>query len=326
MQEWYPDSHWHHHIHPDTEPAFVVRPGASCCPEPTEECVCVTEEDVDMWNKISALSGISDSALSNLSAFDKFATSAEKWNSNYNTVSSNSADWNETVYKINELSGIIDSSAYWENVADVVTNNSSFWDKAYNSIPAIINNTNDISALSSKFEKNIKTSYDSSLSGDGTPNSPKGVKFYNEYVSLINQLSAAIGPLYLSGEQNWLSLNATNDKNGINPYLKSLFSGVAVKDNDQDKTLIKHGELIEWLIKNRNQEGITYKPGYGIIMKDNTIAVSGYKNLVESAKNGQSAYELIKDTPITKFVKIKEPTNPSAIKNLTANNTIYYTV
>lgn len=156
------DSYWnhhnHHHFHADTEPAFVVRPGQSCCPDPEEECVCVTQDDVDYWNSlgeqvsaISSLTGIDPSVLSGLS------NSAKLWNSNYDTVSANSAKWN--------------------NVSSV---SSAF---------------EQLSALSSLIEsKNDKLYFDKSLSGNGTSANPYGIQNYDYYYRTFTKMVNLLFP------------------------------------------------------------------------------------------------------------------------------------
>ena len=62
-----------------------------------------------------------------------------------------------------------------------------------------------------------------------------------------------------------MSLTADTDKDGINPYLKSLFSAIAVKDTDQDTTLGKHGDLIQWIIEHLG--GVTGDVSQNVIWK-----------------------------------------------------------
>jgi hypothetical protein len=66
---------------------------------------------------------------------------------------------------------------------------------------------------------------------------------------VVNTIYSGFKELYKNNTQQWMSLTADTDKDGINPYLKSLFSAVAVKDTDQDTTLGKHGDLIQWIIE-----------------------------------------------------------------------------
>lgn len=97
----------------DTEPASVGPWG--CCPPPhPDDCVCVTQQDIDNWNNISAvsaLSGIDLSPLSSISGMD-LPYSATLWNSCYDTVYENSAMWNE-ISGLPELSGYVSAFSAW---------------------------------------------------------------------------------------------------------------------------------------------------------------------------------------------------------------------
>ena len=97
----------------DTEPASVGPWG--CCPPPhPDDCVCVTQQDIDNWNNISAvsaLSGLDLSPLSSISGMD-LSYSATLWNSNYETVYENSAMWNE-ISGLPELSGYVSAFSAW---------------------------------------------------------------------------------------------------------------------------------------------------------------------------------------------------------------------
>lgn len=97
----------------DTEPASVGPWG--CCPPPhPDDCVCVTQQDIDNWNNISAvsaLSGLDLSPLSSISGMD-LSYSATLWNSCYETVYENSAMWNE-ISGLPELSGYVSAFSAW---------------------------------------------------------------------------------------------------------------------------------------------------------------------------------------------------------------------
>ena len=200
--------------------------------------MCVTEEDVELWNKVSSISGLDTSALENISAL---YTSASAWNSTYETVSSNSANWLTEA----DISAI--DVEKLDSVYETVNTNSADW----------------------------KIYFSNTISGEGTITNPYGVNRYLEYIKLTNQISGAVAKLYKQqsptsspfGTQNWISLDAQDDINGINPYIKSLFSAVADKDNDQDKSLVKHGELIEWLIKNNGVSANNWIAKYGVKWK-----------------------------------------------------------
>lgn len=263
MSREYPNHHfppprWNPQFN-DTEPAFVTQPWKDCC-DKDEDCVCVTESDVSAWNTISSLSALTGVNFDDLSAYSAIATSSTLWNSNYDTVSANSAYWN-SVSGLNQLSAL--NSAFWESASDIVSSNSARWNKAVRYSADISENADNISALSAAFQRNINKQFDpSTIDGDGTENSPYTVKNYQEYINLLNYYIKAVKPLYKNDQQNWLSLDATTDSDGINPYLKTLFNAINEKNNDQDVTLNNHGDLIQWIIKNLNVTGKTLQWEY----------------------------------------------------------------
>mgnify|MGYP007104054317 CR=1 FL=1 len=146
------------HIHGDLEPAFVVPPHTPCCPDEKEECVCVTSGDVEKWNEtadmLSALSGITPEDLDNVASAVSALTSADYWNSTYNTVSTNSANWN---------------SAY-----NAVTASADIWNSA-SDIPELTSAINDLSTQLSALDKakaSVFFTDSASIIGDGSSGSP----------------------------------------------------------------------------------------------------------------------------------------------------------
>lgn len=237
---------WHHRPHSDLEVAAVLMPGHDCCPEPHEECVCVTSGDVALWNEISALSGLSGIDWDTLYNISGLSASANLWNSNYTTVRTNSAAWSNKL----DSSALEENSAFWQGASETVRDNSAKWNSACSSIPQIYTNKTNIEKLSADFAKQVKIYFDkTTIEGDGTYNSPYTVKDYTTYKEVVNTIYSGFKELYKNNTQQWMSLTADSDKDGINPYLKSLFSAVAVKDTDQDTTLGKHGDLIQWIIE-----------------------------------------------------------------------------
>lgn len=113
----------------DTEPASVGSWG--CCPPPhPDDCVCVTQQDIDNWNNISAvsaLSGLDLSPLSSISGMD-LPYSATLWNSCYDTVYENSAVWNSAMY-IPDLYDNFDALSAW--TVDKIDELSSNQGKVY---------------------------------------------------------------------------------------------------------------------------------------------------------------------------------------------------
>lgn len=272
----YPDTHWHRpYWHNDTEAAAIPRPGESCCGSSSgDECVCVTSGDVELWNQVSAISSISGLDWDSLSSLSGLNNSADLWNRNFVTVYNNSAAWNN----INELSGIVDASELWNNASNIVQSHSANWNDAYQESFKINELSADISALSSIFNRQLKLYFSNSLSGDGTQNTPYGVIHYKEYTDLVNNLNNEISKLFKAdGTQNWITLDAEDDTVGINPYLKSLFSAVSVKDNDQDKILMKHGELIDWLIKHSSETPSVPNNWIHIEYPSNSAEIAAYQ-------------------------------------------------
>lgn len=156
--------------HPDTESAHQVKPWESCCPTPTgEKCECVTSADVEMWNQISAFSGINPESLSGISAFEEIAASANLWNDTFETVSSNSANW----------------------------------DYAYSSIDPISAQVSGIlNELKDKFK--VKTTKD--LYGNGTKEDPLGIVSAEFYKKLITKLNYTLGEFFdKNGNPLWMN-------------------------------------------------------------------------------------------------------------------------
>lgn len=245
-----PPPHWHGYFHNDTERAHCMEPWEQCCPE-DEDCVCVTQGDVDRWNVIDSISSLTAVDFDKFSAYSAVATSADKWNSNYDTVSANSAIWNKAsaTDRLSALDSL--NSAYWEGASNIVCANSGKWNNYASSISS---NSARIDAISSQFDKTIKPYFDTdTIVGDGTEGKPYTVKNYEDFIKLLSEYVAKVRPLYQDdGTQNWVTRNATTDSDGINPYLKTLFNAINKKDNDQDVTLNNHGDLIQWIIKNLN--------------------------------------------------------------------------
>lgn len=238
------------YMYNDTQRAHSIEPWEECCSS-GEECVCVTQDDVDRWNVIDSISSLTGVDFSSYSAYSALATSADIWNGVHDTVCANSAVWNEAS-AVGGLSALDTmNSAYWESASNVVCANSGKWNAHGEGIDA---NSARIDELSAEFGKAIKLYFDGdSITGDGTENSPYAVKDYDELVNLLNDYVTKVRPLYRAdGSQNWMTLDAADDSKGINPYLKSLFDALADKDNEQDITLNSHGNLIQWIIKHLN--------------------------------------------------------------------------
>lgn len=238
----------------DTEPAYSVAPWEGCCDQ-DDGCECVTQDDIDRWNAgYSAGATLSAIDWENISSYSAIAASADLWNDDYLTTSANSANWNK-VSGLNDLTNLLSSnSANWDSTYKTVSSNSANWNSAVNYSGNINANTSAISALSAAFAKQVKIYFDpNTINGDGTTGAPYTVKNYEDFIALLNKAYSGYKELYTeNGKQNWMSLSATTDSDGTNPYLKTLFNAINKKDNDQDITLNNHGDLIQWILKNLN--------------------------------------------------------------------------
>lgn len=291
---------WHHRPHSDLEVAAVPMPGHDCCPEPQEECVCVTSGDVALWNEISALSGLSGIDWDTLYNISGLSASANLWNSNYTTVRTNSAAWSNKL----DSSALEENSAFWQGASEIVRDNSAKWNSACSSIPQIYTNKTNIEKLSADFARQVKIYFDkTTIEGDGTYNSPYTVKDYTTYKEVVNTIYSGFKELYKNNTQQWMSLTADSDKDGINPYLKSLFSAVAVKDTDQDTTLGKHGDLIQWIIEH-----------LGGVMGDVSQYGEDIRRLNDWTANSGMTWKHIDN----------KPTCSADVTGFTGRNTIWY--
>ena len=157
---------------------------------------------------------------------------------------------------MNDLTNLLSSnSANWDSTYNTVSSNSANWNSAVNYSGNINANTSAISALSAAFAKQVKIYFDpNTIKGDGTTGAPYTVKNYEDFIALLNKTYSGYQQLYTpDGSAKWMSVNSTtDDPQGINPYLKTLFNAINKKDNDQDITLNNHGDLIQWILKNLN--------------------------------------------------------------------------
>lgn len=295
IENYYP-SRWH--IPNDTEAAMVPLPGHECCPETAsgDECQCVSTGDILRWNyaydNLTALSSINWSAIDELSSYITNLSSIDNWNWTYSTVARNYKNWN----RISALDDVIESGYYWNNTYNTVCANSANWNSAANAATAIRQNTLNIEKLSADFSRQVKIYFSpDSITGTGTQTDPYGVRNYDSITSTLNIVNNGYNLLFPNGQQGWISLTANSDIDGINPYQKALFSAVAVKDTDQDKAIMKHGELIEWLIKNLQQ-------------------AKSEINTVE---------QWITDEGVM-WRHVAQPNVPADIVSYTAKNTVYY--
>lgn len=102
-------------IHPghwnDTEPAWVPFPGQPCCPDEESECLCITSADTSKWDSVY------NTVSSNSAGWGgDVAINSADWQSTFYTVSANSAVWNSA----NELLDLTSLSARWESAYNAV--------------------------------------------------------------------------------------------------------------------------------------------------------------------------------------------------------------
>lgn len=164
--------HPHHRIPTDLEPAFVIGKDETCCPPTGDPCECVTSGDIEKWNFVydnfSALADIDVSAINNfVDDVSALNSSADSWNSAFETVSSNSANWN----------AVDDLKASAEDHEERISALESFSAETEDKIGQIDD------ALDSLHFDNDITDPNHSISGDGSISSPFGV---NNYAALKN--------------------------------------------------------------------------------------------------------------------------------------------
>lgn len=159
----------------DLEPAFVVRPGEDCCPGPQPECECVTSGDVMRWNHAADITeSLTEEQIAGLASIpdvSEIVASASAWNSCYDTVSANSADWEE-IRKLSSFSAdTLNKFDEIESTFDNVNKNISAVEKK---IPDYYFDNDEITG---------------SLTGDGSVNSPIGVREWQSYSGLRSEFN-----------------------------------------------------------------------------------------------------------------------------------------
>lgn len=102
-------------IHPgrwnDTEHAWIPFPGQHCCPDEQSECLCITSADTSKWDSVY------NTVSSNSAGWGgDVAINSADWQSTFYTVSANSAVWNSA----NELLDLTSLSARWESAYNAV--------------------------------------------------------------------------------------------------------------------------------------------------------------------------------------------------------------
>jgi hypothetical protein len=316
------------HIHGDLEPAFVVRPHEPCCPDEKEECMCITSGEVDRWNTaaeiLSGLSGFTPEDFDKIASAGEIAESADFWNSAYNTLNTNSASWN--------------------SVYNTVCSNSATWESA-GQIPEILSGMDNLAdAISAKSNKLY---FDpSSISGDGTPGAPYAVRDWltnknirDDVTDIYNHIIKIPSGVDGYREERWLF-------DGEHEMLASANAAISGIEKDlEDKTkAINNLSAVALSASAYAMEVRDRCPEY--VADDYTIerrlVASGISNTYEfrlkglppaytsAIDLGTEAWQIAKRLDAMNLVSFQEftpyPTSEGAIRNLTANRTIYYSV
>lgn len=113
--DWPHYRYWHQWN--DSEPAALVPWNAPCCPPSADECVCVTYQDINMWNTISAVSAFADldfsgiSGLTALSGLSEMLSAALIVGDNYEMWSS--AQYIPNIYdQLSAISAVVNRKEY----------------------------------------------------------------------------------------------------------------------------------------------------------------------------------------------------------------------
>ena len=260
--------HPHHRIPTDLEPAFVIGKDESCCPPTGDPCECVTSGDIEKWNFVydnfSALADIDVSAINNVVGdVSALNSSADNWNSTFETVSANSANWNI----VNELK----TSA--EDHEERIGGLEEFADETEDKLSAIDSKLNNL-----HFDNDI-TDPDHSISGDGSLGAPYGV---NNYAALktsndnYEELNRHIIKFTADGVNNTLY---EFDGAAYNvARIDTRLSGIDQTDAAQNSNIQRNYELIAELANRQKdkQDKLTF--GYnssGYIVTINNSAIGG---------------------------------------------------
>lgn len=313
----------------DLEPAFVVRPGEDCCPGPQPECECVTSGDVMRWNHAADITeSLTEEQIAGLSSIpdvSEIIASASAWNSCYDTVSANSADWEE-IRKLSSFS------------ADTLNK--------FDEIESAFNNVNEnISAVEKKIpDYHFDVSgYFPSMTGDGSIGAPYGVKDWQSYVNVRNELNEIhdhilVMPKTSGRPERWLFDGAQ----AAITDLEDKYQKLVLTDRNHD-TLIQH--LDDALTETTNVAnsalngnktyyggtGISILP-YGVGETNEYIVSLAVQHIGELGDVGNEIRAIATETTNTiinskryvEFIGMSYPKAKSDIKDLTANKTIYF--
>lgn len=342
----------HHHIHGDMEPAFVVRPGDDCCPEPTaQQCECVTSGDIIKWDTaadtLEGLTGVDfDKAVEALEKIDVILTSSDSWNSAYNTLSANSADW----LKSDDLTAL--SANVKQNTNDIAELSASL-SSTDNRIEEVAKLIPDL-----HFEK----APEGPFYGDGSVNSPYTIKDWptiKNLKSAYNDLNSHLAMHEITAVE-YTAFKPGEEWGTVSPYFTAypaesyfMTDGAAAAYNRlQDQygdiavSLASFNSRMDWqwntiiaeLAKKADSNGVnTYIGGDGIdIYETDVPTVYGitvtaipekYKQEIDKGLEALDRVAVLEAKSYVEFAKVPTITGvitEEAIKNYKAADTIYY--
>lgn len=319
----------HHHIHGDMEPAFVVRPGDDCCPDPTaQQCECVTSGDIEKWNNaadtVDSLTGIDITAAAEaLTSITGLTFSADYWNSTYETVCAYSADWEH----------VRDLSSFSADTVEHLT----VIDDALSSL-----NT-DVCAISAAIPHLYfdNDPWSGSITGDGTEGSPYGIKNFIQYKNLRSDFDKLASHVILIPPADKLGERYIFD--GDLYYLEKVENEY---QQMADTIVVEHSKQLDLHTKeiaqlmNEKAEGKDLKTYLGsdtikVIEKpgaargtEYTIHVTDipktFKDKIEIGETALKRVKALEAKNYVEFIKTNKPSTTADIVNLTANKTIYY--
>ena len=264
-KEW---CHPHHRIPTDLEPAFVIGKDESCCPPTGDPCECVTSGDIEKWNFVydnfSALADIDVSAINDfVDDVSALNSSADDWNSTFETVLSNSANWNT----VDNLASAVED--HEERISDL----EDFADNTEDRLSAI-----DIKLENLHFDNDI-TNPDFSISGDGSESAPFGV---NNYAALKNS-----NDNYEELNRHIVKFSADGVKNTLYEFdgaaynvarIDGRLSGIDQTNDTQDSNIQRNYELITEVANRQKGKQDKLEFGYnnsGYIVSINNSALVG---------------------------------------------------
>ncbi len=260
--------HPHHRIPTDLEPAFVIGKDESCCPQTSDPCECVTSGDIEKWNFVydnfSALENIDVSAINDfVDDVSALNSSADDWNSTFETVSSNSANWNT----------VDDLKASAEDHEEHISDLEDFVDDTEDRLSAIDNKLENL-----HFDNDI-TDPDHSISGDGSISAPFGV---NNYATL-----KTTNDNYEELNRHIVKFSADGVKNTLYEFdgaaynvarIDSRLSGIDQTNDTQNTNIQRNYELITEVANRQKGKQDKLAFGYnnsGYVVSINNSALVG---------------------------------------------------